>query len=366
MKGEESHTLDVDFGSNPETMKSNYLDMYEGVHADTVYTNRFDENADLSTTYLGQTKLTRETRIKAEKRFLITGQGYPLGKLLYGTECQILSDTGTSKSYMSKAYYLRCKSLHVLPKFASNTWRIQVGNGQYIGVLFVIPVIVNVHGHRFEIFTLVSEIHETVDLVLGIKNIFEIGCVIDLCDSCFSFLNRSILFFPKEKTEINPKEQKLVIVEAPSVEEISGMGIVKLLDMQEQVTTMIKLKFIRNRVMLKITNNTQDTVMFVSTAMIDILDLRSLGYYKIEQDVLQQNLSRHYHFESADAVCKKFNRFVNLLKKEEEDSEENYPWLDKNDERKYMTDREIWYKYINLDNSCLTKEENKRGRRFDI
>ena len=84
-----------------------------------------------------------------------------------------------------------------------------------------------------------------------------------------------------------------------------------------------------------------------------------MGYYKIKQYVLQQNLSRHYHFESADAMYEQFNRFVNLLKKEEENTEENYPWLDKNDERKYMTDREILDTYINLDNSCLTKEEKK-------
>ena len=43
LKVEKSHTLDVNFGINPETMRSNYLDMYEGVHADMVYTNRFDE-----------------------------------------------------------------------------------------------------------------------------------------------------------------------------------------------------------------------------------------------------------------------------------------------------------------------------------
>ena len=98
---------------------------------------------------------------------------------------------------MSKSYYLRCKSLYALPKFASNTQRIQVKNGQYVGVLFVIPVIVDVHGHRFDIFTLVSEIHENVALVLGIKNIFELEGVIDLCDSCFSFMNRSIPFFLK-------------------------------------------------------------------------------------------------------------------------------------------------------------------------
>ena len=69
---------------------------------------------------------------------------------------------------------MRCKSLHALPKFASNTQQIQVGKGQYVGVLFVIPVIVDVHGHRFEIFTLVLEIHKNVDLVLGIKNIFKL------------------------------------------------------------------------------------------------------------------------------------------------------------------------------------------------
>ena len=47
--------------------------------------------------------------------------------------------------------------------------RIQVGNGQFVSVLFIIPVIVDVYGHRFEIYTVVSESHENVDLVLGIK-----------------------------------------------------------------------------------------------------------------------------------------------------------------------------------------------------
>ena len=51
-----------------------------------------------------------------------------------------------------------------MPKFASSTRRIQVGNGQYVQVLFVIPVIMKIQKHRFEIFTLVSEIHENVDL----------------------------------------------------------------------------------------------------------------------------------------------------------------------------------------------------------
>ena len=69
---------------------------------------------------------------------------------------------------------------NALPKFSSNMQIIQVGNGQYVSVLFVIPVIIDIHGHKFEIFTLVSEIHDNVDLVMGMKNIFELEGMIDL------------------------------------------------------------------------------------------------------------------------------------------------------------------------------------------
>ena len=84
-------------------------------------------------------------------------------------QCKLLLDTGASKSFMSKSFYMQCKSLHSLPKFASKIQRIQVGNGQCVSILFIIPVIINIHGHRFKIYTLAPEIHENVDLVLGIK-----------------------------------------------------------------------------------------------------------------------------------------------------------------------------------------------------
>ena len=69
-------------------------------------------------------------------------------------------ETEASKSFMSKSYYMHCKSLHSFPKFASKTQRIQVGYGQFVSALFIIPVIIDVHRHRIEIYPLVSEIHE--------------------------------------------------------------------------------------------------------------------------------------------------------------------------------------------------------------
>ena len=208
LKEEEGSSIDIDFGINSETLKTKYLDLYEDVYTDMVYTNRFDENSDLSTTYLGQTKMNRDTKIKAEESFPITRQGFASEKLLDGTGCQILLDTGVTKSYMSKSFYLKCKCLHALPKFTSHTHRIQVGNGQYVGVLFVIPVIIDIHGDRFEIYTLVSEIQENGDLVLGIKNTFGLEGVIDSCDSCFSFLNRSIPFSLKRKLKSHPRHKR--------------------------------------------------------------------------------------------------------------------------------------------------------------
>ena len=73
--------------------------------------------------------------------------------------------------------------------------------------------------------------------------------------------------------EIASKMQKMVIVEAPFIEELSGMAIVKTLDMKEQTTNMTKLKFIRNKAVIKITNKTHETVTFGMTEMIGVLDL---------------------------------------------------------------------------------------------
>ena len=93
--------------------------------------------------------------------------------------------------------------------------------------------------------------------------------------------------------------------------------------------------------------------------------MRSLGYYKIKQGILQQNLSKYYRSEKANTLCEQFHKFINTLKKEKEQEESkwNYPWLDPSDERKYMTDREILEKYIDLEKSCLL---NRKGKKRSI
>ena len=102
-------------------------------------------------------------------------------------------------------------------------------------------MIIDVHGHRFEIYTLVSEIHKNVDLVLGIKNVFK--GIINPRDCCLKFLNRSVPIFPENCTILKPNEQKLIEVKVPLIDEISGLAIVKMLDGGTHSTLLLKLKF---------------------------------------------------------------------------------------------------------------------------
>ena len=107
--------------------------------------------------------------------------------------------------------------------------------------MFVIPVIIEINGHRLEVFTLVSEIFDNVNMILGIKNLFELEGLIDSRESSFRFLSGSIPLFPREQVVVKLGEKKLIPIEALFVEEISGMAIVKIIDQGQKILMMLKL-----------------------------------------------------------------------------------------------------------------------------
>ena len=44
--------------------------------------------------------MSKDSKIKVEESFPISEQGYMIRKLLDGTDCQVLQDTGVSKSFI--------------------------------------------------------------------------------------------------------------------------------------------------------------------------------------------------------------------------------------------------------------------------
>ena len=96
------------------------------------------------------------------------------------------------------------------------------------------------------------------------------------------------------------KGKKLIKVNARFIDEISGLAIVKILEGITCNTAMLKLKFTQNSATLYIYNNGRDTIIFKPQEMLGILDIRSLGYYRIKQGTLQQNLSKYDISKKAD------------------------------------------------------------------
>ena len=94
--------------------------------------------------------------------------------------------------------------------------------------------------------------------------------------------------YPEKEKILKPDEQKLVKVKAPFVDEISGLAIIKIIDGSTYTTLLVKLKFTCNKAVLDIKNTGKETMILRPKGMIGIVDIRSLGYYKIKQGILQQ------------------------------------------------------------------------------
>ena len=89
----EKEFREMDFGANPQNLQTEFLDVYKGIQSDIVSSSRFDENSDISMTYLGKIgQEESQNKLKAEESFPISENGYTLGRLLDGMKCQLLLD----------------------------------------------------------------------------------------------------------------------------------------------------------------------------------------------------------------------------------------------------------------------------------
>ena len=68
---------ELDFGSIPQKLQEEYLDIYEGIQSGIVSSSRFDKNSDISTTYLGRIEnMECQDKLRAEESFPISKNGY--------------------------------------------------------------------------------------------------------------------------------------------------------------------------------------------------------------------------------------------------------------------------------------------------
>ena len=346
-----------------------YMDQYDSITHKLHDTTSFHDNRDVSTTYLGKEIITQEDVFTPELKIPISTDSHTIGQVVGGSLLKILIDTGASKSYMSRAYYMRNKNLHSLPKFETHIRSLQVGNGGKVATLFVIPVLVEIKGHRFEIFTLVAEIEEHIDLVFGMKNMHEVEGEHSARHSEFRFLNRAIPMFPTNNFTLKPGCKRYVKVIAPFPQQLSGIAIMKIIQGSRALTVQCKIQ--KNLGVLDIINTSETPIVFSKNIAIGIVDIRSLGFFNIRHCTLQYNLSvqlpqfnrminRHASRPRPKQTCKAASHAKHARSAEPD----QYPWLDSKDSRRTMTDEQILCKYIDLSESTL--DEHGKAVLMDI
>ena len=260
---------------------------------------------------------------------------------------------------------MRHSHLHKYPKFNSTIRNLQVGNGELVATLFVIPFVFKIEKHFFEVYTLVSEIQQNMGIILSIKNMFKIEGEISCCTSRFKFLNRSLPIFPLSTHRIKVGAKAYVKAKVPFIEKLSGHAIAKLL-YKGSLGTM-KIRLVDNLTIIQ-TINTPSTMYLSPEESIGIVGLRSLGYYNIKPQVMHFNptgvhnlfskwnldlrFEEHFTKISSQNICYQKREVVTK-------PPDPYSWLDEDDPWRNMTDEEILYKYIDLSNSHLTNKKEK-------
>ena len=203
-----------------------------------------------------------------------------------------------------------------------------------------------------------------MDLILGVKNMFEIEGEVSCRTSQFKFLNRSLPLFPLSTHRIKVGAKAYVKAKVPFIEKLSGHAVTKLLYKGSLGT--IKIRLVDNITVMQIINNTPSTMYLSPEQSIGIVDIRSLGYYNIKPEVMHFNLTGIHNLLSRWDMDLQFEEYFAKLstqnvcyKRRGVEKKGPDPWLDKDDPRRHMTDEEILYKYIDLSKSHLTESEKE-------
>ena len=364
-----------------ESSSDQWDERFEEVTCSLHYSHKFDDTNDVSTTYLGSCLGKEEPRtFPVDNHIPFDGRGMSKAYLSNGTPMKMFFDSGASRSYLSKRFYDTNPMLHDMPKYVTTCTGIRIGNGSIVPALFVIPILFMACGHTFEIFTIVAEIDDDMDLVFGFKNMVETEGLLNTRTVEFDFIGRSIPIFPQNDLDVRPGEKAYVKIKAPFCDKLSGMICAKFFS--RDVVNTLRIKIQDNQGIVQFVNHQDEIVHLRKEKAVGILDLRSVGYFKVGYQKMvnlaeSSKIFKVYHYQQVKCgteteidqymrVTGKYKTKGSMSQINEEENVERhkkydpYPWLTKDDPRRSQSDEEILYEKIDLSDSALSRKERSR------
>ena len=196
----------------------------------------------------------------------------------------------------------------------------------------------------------------------------------------YDFIGRSIPVFPMDNLDVPAGEKAYIKFKAPFCDKLSGMICTKFFSKDRVYTMRIKIQ--DNKGVVQFGNGSDKIAKLRKNEAIGLLDLRSIGYFKVGyQKMVNMAESgkafQMYHYkqmtkESADsedsfmrATCLEKDTQDTMLKKlgdmaTSKYRKDPYPWLDVDDPRRFQSDEEILYENIDLSRSALTRKEKSK------
>ena len=364
-----------------ESSSDQWNERFEEITCSLHYSHKFDDANDVSTTYLGSSLGKEEPRtFPVDNHISFDGRGISKAYLSNGTPMKMFFDSGASRSYLSKRFYDSNPMLHDMPKYVTTRTGIRMGNGSIVPALFVIPILFMACGHTFEIFTIVAEIDDDMDLVFGFKNMVETEGLLNTRTGEFDFIGRSIPIFPQNDLDVRPGEKAYVKIKAPFCDKLSSMICAKFFS--RDVVNTLRIKIQDNQGIVQFVNHQDEIVHLRKEKAVGILDLRSVGYFKVGYQKMvnlaeSNKVFKMYHYQQIKCGTKteadQYMRITGKYKTKGSMSQINeekrverhkkydpYPWLTKDEPRRSQSDEEILYEKIDLSDSALSRREKSR------
>ena len=207
-----------------------------------------------------------------------------------------------------------------------------------------------------------AALHESIDIVIGMKILVELVGILNTRTSSFDFLSHSIPIYPQNDLKVKPGGKAYIKIVTPFQKQINTRAIAKLFVCDKIFT--FRMQFKNNRTVVNFENRGDKISELFKDRLIGILDLRSIGYYNVSYQRLismAEEKFQLFHYTKIPKSGDKtegYNRMSSELHiKREVHHSDPYPWLAPDDLHRFQTDNQILYEKIDLSQSHLTSKE---------
>ena len=127
-----------------------------------------------------------------------------------------------------------------------------------------------IQGHLFEIYTIVAALHQSIDLVRGMKNMVELEGILNARTSSFDFLSHSIPIYPQNDLKVRPGGKAYIKIVVPFQKQINGRVIAKFFTGDRILR--FRMQFKHNQTMIEFNNKGEKLSELFKDRPIGILD----------------------------------------------------------------------------------------------